>query len=56
MFSPEKHINAIAIRPTVMNVIPNPRRGLGTSVYAIFSLIAAKHTMASSQPKPAPSA
>ena len=35
-------MNAIAIRPTVMNVIPSPRRAAGTLEYAIFSLIAAR--------------
>ena len=31
MFKPEKHMKAMAISPTVMNVMPNPRRGAGTS-------------------------
>ena len=31
MFKPEKHINAKAMRPTVMNVMPKPLRGAGTS-------------------------
>jgi len=30
-FNPEKHIKAIAISPTVMNVIPSPLSGAGTS-------------------------
>ena len=46
MFKPEKHINANAINPTVMNVIPIPCKGLGTSLYSIFSLIPAKATIA----------
>ena len=32
MSSPEKHMKAMAISPTVMNVMPSPRSGLGTSV------------------------
>ena len=43
-------MKAIAIRPTVMNVIPSPRRAAGTLEYAIFSLIAARVTIARNQP------
>ena len=43
-------MNAIAMRPTVMNVMPSPRSGFGTSLYAIFSRMAARPTMASVQP------
>ncbi len=32
IFIPLKHINAIAINPTVMKVMPSPRRLRGTSV------------------------
>ncbi len=53
---PEKHIIAMAMSPTVMNVMPSPCRGLGTSVYCIFSRIAPKSTMASVQPRPEPTA
>ena len=49
-------MNAIAMRPTVMNVMPSPRSGFGTSLYAIFSRMAASPTMASVQPIPEPSA
>ena len=49
-------MKAIAIRPTVMNVIPSPRRAAGTLEYAIFSLIAARVTIARNQPIPEPSA
>lgn len=45
-------MNAIAIKPTVMNVIPSPCNGRGTSVYAIFSRIAASATIANVQPIP----
>ncbi len=31
IFSPEKHMNAIAISPTVMKVIPSPCKFFGTS-------------------------
>lgn len=39
-------MNAIAIRPTVMNVMPMPLRAAGTFEYDIFSLMAARVTMA----------
>ena len=45
-------MNAIAMRPTVMKVIPSPRRAAGTLEYAIFSLIAARVTIARNQPIP----
>ena len=38
---PMKLINAIPIRPVMMKVMPNPRKGAGTFEYLIFSLIAA---------------
>ena len=47
-------MNAIAIKPTVMKVIPRPRKGLGTSEYCIFSRMAARPTMANAQPIPEP--
>ena len=56
MLIPEKHINAIAIKPTVMNVIPNPFKGAGTLEYDNFSCIAAKLTIANNQPIPDPKA
>ena len=46
MLSPEKHIMAIAISPTVMKVMPSPFRGSGTSLNSIFSLMAPIATMA----------
>ena len=49
-------INAMAIRPTVMNVIPIPFKGAGTLEYDIFSLIAANVTIARYQPIPEPRA
>src|SRR5574344_370910 len=49
MLSPEKHMNAMAIKPTVMKVMPSPCSGFGTMVYAIFSRIAARATIAQSQ-------
>ena len=45
-------MKAIAINPTVINVIPNPCNDFGTSEYAIFSRIAASPTIASNQPIP----
>ena len=48
-------MNAIAIRPTVMNVMPMPLRAAGTFEYDIFSLMAARVTMARNQPRPEPS-
>ena len=48
-------MNAMAIRPTVMNVIPIPLRGAGTFEYDIFSLMAARVTIARYQPIPEPS-
>ncbi len=32
MLSPLKHMKASAISPTVMNVMPSPCKGFGTSV------------------------
>lgn len=49
-------MKAIAINPTVINVIPMPLKGLGTSLYSSFSRIAARQTIAISQPTPEPSA
>ena len=49
-------MKAIAIKPTVMNVIPNPLNGLGTSEYSIFSRMAARPTIANNQPIPDPNA
>ena len=48
-------MNAMAIRPTVMNVIPIPLRGAGTFEYDIFSQWAAMVTIAIYQPIPEPS-
>ena len=45
----------MAMRPTVMNVIPIPLSGAGTFEYDIFSLMAARVTMARNQPRPEPS-
>ena len=56
MVKPEKHIKAIAINPTVMKVIPKPRRGAGTFEYDNFSRIAAKATIAINHPIPDPNA
>ena len=50
-----KLINAIAIKPVNMKVIPNPRNGAGTFEYRIFSLIAEIAMIASAQPTPEPS-
>jgi len=47
-------MNAIAINPVIMNVIPNPRSGEGMLEYRIFSRIAAIATIAKNQPKPEP--
>ena len=41
-----KTMNAIAINPTVMNVIPSPRSGGGTSEYFIFSRTPARAAIA----------
>ena len=43
-------------RATVMKVMPSPCSGFGTMVYAIFSRMAARATIAKSQPMPEPSA
>ncbi len=51
-----KVMKAIAIRPTVMKVIPVPLSAGGTLEYAIFSLIAARQTIARNQPIPEPKA
>ena len=56
MLSPEKHIMAMAISPTVINVMPSPLRGSGTSLYCIFSLMAPMATMARVHPIPLPNA
>ena len=52
---PKKLINAIPIKPVIMNVMPRPRRAGGTLEYLIFSLMAAIPTMARNQPTPEPS-
>ena len=49
---PEKHMNAIARRPTVMKTIPIPRSPRGTWLYSSFSMIPASSTMANAQPIP----
>ena len=49
-------MNAIAIRPTVMNVMPMPLRAAGTFEYDIFYLMAASVTIARNQPIPEPRA
>ena len=49
-------MKAIAIRPTVMNVMPSPRNGRGTSEYASFSRMAPSRQMASVHPMPEPTA
>lgn len=46
----------IAINPTTMKVMPNPRSAGGTLEYAIFSRIAARATIASNHPIPEPRA
>ena len=56
MLSPEKHIMAMAMSPTVMKVMPKPLSGSGTSLYSIFSLMAPIATMASVHPIPLPMA
>ena len=53
---PMKVMNAMAIRPTVMNVMPMPLSAGGTFEYCIFYLIAASVTIARNQPIPDPSA
>lgn len=47
-------MNASAIKPAVMNVIPNPRKAGGISEYFSFSRIAAINTIATAQLKPEP--
>ena len=47
-------IIAIAISPTVINVMPRPCKGFGTSEYSIFSRIAPIATIANVQPRPEP--
>lgn len=47
-------MNAIPIKPVMMNVIPKPLNGAGTFEYLIFSLIAAIATIAKNQPNPDP--
>ena len=53
---PIKPINAIAISPVSINVIPSPLKGAGTFEYRIFSVIDANVTIASNQPTPEPAA
>ncbi len=45
-------MKANAISPTIMNVIPNPRRPGGTLLYFSFSRIPASATIANAQPNP----
>ena len=45
-------MNAMAMRPAVMKVMPSPRKAGGTSLYFIFSRIPAMATMARAQPAP----
>lgn len=51
---PKKLMKAIPIRPVIINVMPMPRKGLGTTSTFSRSRIAAKQVMASSQPMPDP--
>ena len=51
---PIKLINAIAIKPVIIKVIPRPLNEAGTFEYVIFSLIDAKATIARSHPIPEP--
>ena len=53
-YIPPKDMNAKAIRPTVMNVMPNPLSPSGTSLYFIFSRIPASAAIARAQPTPDP--
>lgn len=47
-------MNANPIKPVMMNAIPKPLKGAGTSEYFNFSLMAAKATIAKKKPKPLP--
>ena len=47
-------MNAMAINPTTINVIPNPLNPTGTLLYFIFSLIPAKAMTANAKPIPEP--
>ena len=47
-------MNAIAISPVIIKVIPNPFNGAGMCAYLTRSLIAANPIMASNQPIPLP--
>jgi hypothetical protein len=47
-------MNARAIKPTVMNVMPRPRSPAGMSLYFSFSRMPASRTIASAQPTPDP--
>ena len=49
-----KLMNAIAISPVIIKVIPNPFNGAGMCAYLTRSLIAANPIMASNQPIPLP--
>ena len=49
-----KPMNAIPIRPTMINAIPRPLSGSGMFEYASYSLIAAWETIARNQPIPEP--
>ena len=47
-------MNPIAIKPVMINVIPNPFKGAGTLEYAIFSRIAAIAKIAKNHQIPEP--
>lgn len=47
-------MKAKPIKPVMMNAIPKPLKGAGTFEYFIFSLMAAKATIAKKKPKPLP--
>ena len=49
-----KLMNAIAISPVIIKVIPNPFNGAGMCAYLTRSLIAANPIIASNQPIPLP--
>ena len=51
---PENNMNAIAINPVIINVIPKPLNPFGTLLYFILSLIPARPTIAIAQPIPEP--
>ena len=51
---PPNDMNANDIKPTVINVMPKPLSGGGTSLYFIFSRIPANAAIANAQPTPQP--